>query len=235
MAPGWCEKQYLANRRGEGHGCGDGNNHVGGHLSFRALKARCGGCTTLPPAVMATLAQCCHFLAFCWKSSGTVSGVKYSLRTSSALTNRTSAAYFFSHCSRQGREGGTSGDQNSPRCRRHLQPLASSRWRGPAGSAERREARRAAGRQVACLHPCARVAAWGAGRPRPGGRTTQERGDTAERAASLAARGFLRVRVGQLLPRLPAEAAGTQGVGRRAGRHAPPRLGSPAGRSPTQV
>lgn len=30
------------------------------------------------------------------KSSGTVSGVKYSFRTSSADTNRTSAAYFFS-------------------------------------------------------------------------------------------------------------------------------------------
>ena len=50
------------------------------------------------------------------KSSGTVCGVKYSRRTSSALTNRTSAAYFFSHCN-QGRGGGEGGRAEGGRTR----------------------------------------------------------------------------------------------------------------------
>ena len=50
------------------------------------------------------------------KSSGTVCGVKYSRRTSSALTNRTSAAYFFSHCAhaRTQRTGGGVGGGAGP-------------------------------------------------------------------------------------------------------------------------
>lgn len=46
------------------------------------------------------------------KSSGTVSGVKYSRRTSSADTKRTRAAYFFSHCS-EARRGQTRNSQRS--------------------------------------------------------------------------------------------------------------------------